>query len=172
MHILSKHCWIFGDNIDTDQILPGHAMTEAENRLAAFAMAGSSVPDFARRVKSGDIIVAGVNFGCGSSREQAPFALQRAGVSVIIAASFARIFRRNAINIGLPVIEADIWRELKEGSPLCVDLSAATIHCAQSVFQARPLSPSALATLQAGGLINRVRLELGVLNPERRRTDA
>ena len=162
MHILTERCWVFGKNIDTDQILPGHAMVEEEKNLGAFAMAGSRIHNFAERVNEGDIIVAGPNFGCGSSREQAPVALRLAGVSAVIAVSFARIFRRNAINIGLPVIQADIYREVSDGQTITVNLETATIRVDDKVFQGKPLSAATLATLKAGGLINRVREELGV----------
>ena len=106
--ICQGRVWNFEDNIDTDQILPGYAMTYPREALKDHAMAGSRVADFAKQVKNGDIIIAGANFGCGSSREQAPLALKDAGVGLIIATSFARIFRRNAINIGLPVLQADL----------------------------------------------------------------
>lgn len=153
-------CWIFGNNVDTDQILPGYAMAEPAEKLGSFAFAGSAVPDFAERVKPGDIVVAGQNFGCGSSREQAPVALFQAGVRLVIAASFARIFRRNAINIGLPVLVADIADQVHSGDVLHVDIARALIRCDGTSFQGAPLSASSLATLRAGGLINRVRQEL------------
>lgn len=162
MQSFKGKCWVFAENVDTDQILPGYAMAEKEADLGRFALAGSPIEDFSKRVEKGDMVVAGPNFGCGSSREQAPVALQLAGVSLVIAPSFARIFRRNAINIGLPVITADIWQEIKTGDTLEVDIEAAEIRCANKIFRAEPISPSSLATLEAGGLINRVRKELGV----------
>ncbi|RLF60724.1 MAG: 3-isopropylmalate dehydratase small subunit, partial [Thermoplasmata archaeon] len=97
--------WRFGDNIDTDQIFPGAYLTLTDvEEMGKHAMEG--VPgkeDFAKRVNKGDIIVAGKNFGCGSSREQAPIAIKGCGISLVIAKSFARIFYRNAVNIGLPI---------------------------------------------------------------------
>lgn len=162
MHIIKGRCWLFGDNIDTDQILPGYAMVEAEKCLGDFAMAGSAIPDFAKHVQKGDIIVAGQNFGCGSSREQAPVALQLAGVSAVIAVSIARIFRRNAINIGLPVIQANIYREVAEGESITLNTVTSAIQIGSRAYQGEQLSESALSTLRAGGLINRVRQELGV----------
>lgn len=157
-------CWVFGTNVDTDQILPGYAMAEAVDKLGSFALAGSAIPDFASRAKEGDIVVAGANFGCGSSREQAPVALYQAGVRLVIASSFARIFRRNAINIGLPVLVADIAGRVKTGDELTVDLETAEIRLgnesAQVAVTGAALSQSSLATLRAGGLINRVRQEL------------
>lgn len=154
--------WLFGDNVDTDQILPGYAMAESADSLGRFAMIGSAIPDFAKRVKSGDIIVAGKNFGCGSSREQAPVALQQAGVGMIIAESFARIFRRNAINIGLPVMLANVREEVNNDDQASVDLTTGAISVAQKSLQGQPLSANVMATIEAGGLINRVRKELGV----------
>ena len=160
---ISGRVWRFGDHVDTDQILPGYAMAEPFDTLGRFAMAGSAIPDFTRRVQKGDIIVAGKNFGCGSSREQAPVALQQAGVVLVIAAGFARIFRRNAINIGLPVLVADIADQVKEGDCIDVDLSNGRISLANTAIQTEPLSPNVLATLRAGGLINRVRHKLGLI---------
>ena len=154
--------WAFGENIDTDQILPGYAMAESFETLGNFAMAGSKIPDFSDRVKAGDIVVAGRNFGCGSSREQAPVALKQAGAGLVIAASFARIFRRNAINIGLPVLVANISRWVKTGDILSVDLASGMVTLNNTTIQGNPLSETVLATLQAGGLINRVRQELGL----------
>jgi 3-isopropylmalate dehydratase small subunit len=162
MEKLHGSCWVFGENVDTDQILPGYAMAEAESDLRKFALAGSAIPEFASRVQAGDIVVAGENFGCGSSREQAPVALYDAGVRLVIAASFARIFRRNAINIGLPVLIADMRNLAATGDEIDVDLDTAEIHVNGRIIQGNPLSGLALATLKAGGLIARVRQDLGV----------
>ncbi|MGZ7049342.1 MAG: LeuD/DmdB family oxidoreductase small subunit, partial [Methanobacterium sp.] len=97
--------WKFGDDVDTDQILPGrYLVLRDEKDLAACAMEGCD-PDFAKNVKPGDIIVGGRNFGCGSSREHAPIAIKGAGIAAVVAESFARIFYRNSINLGLPLIE-------------------------------------------------------------------
>lgn len=156
--------WVFEDNIDTDQILPGYAMAEEFSGLGKHAMAGSTIADFAARVKQGDIIVAGKNFGCGSSREQAPVALQAAGVSLIIAPSFARIFRRNAINIGLPVLVGDLRHAVQAGDWIEADLVEGLVALPGGEAAVRPLSANVLATINAGGLIKRVRQELGVSN--------
>jgi 3-isopropylmalate dehydratase small subunit len=153
-------CWLFGDNVDTDQILPGYAMAEPADKLGMFAFAGSAVPDFAGQVHTGDIVVAGQNFGCGSSREQAPVALLQAGVRLVIAASFARIFRRNAINIGLPVLVADLTGHVRQGDMLIVDIARGHIIRDGKQYHGTLLSESSLATLRSGGLINRVRQEL------------
>jgi 3-isopropylmalate dehydratase small subunit len=162
MNNITGQVWVFADNVDTDQILPGYAMAEDFSRLAEYAMAGSSQADFSARVTPGDIIVAGKNFGCGSSREQAPVALKAAGVSLIIAQSFARIFRRNAINIGLPVLVADLNQVIQQGEWIEADLVQGVVMANDRKVAAQALSTSVLTTLQAGGLINRVRQELGV----------
>jgi 3-isopropylmalate dehydratase small subunit len=151
---------VLGENIDTDQILPGYAMAEFD-QLGKFVFAGS--PDLARRIQSGIILAAGPNFGCGSSREQAPIALKMAGVSLIVAANFARIFRRNAINIGLPVYTADITGFVRDGDVIEVDMVNGIIVCADKTVNAAPLSPGVLKTLEYGGLIPQVRAELNLL---------
>ncbi|MFZ7102771.1 MAG: 3-isopropylmalate dehydratase [Peptococcaceae bacterium] len=161
MHIKGQ-VWLFGDNIDTDQILPGYAMTEPSEKLAKYAMTGSIIPDFSTKVNQGDIIIAGKNFGCGSSREQAPVALFKAGISLIIAESFARIFRRNAINIGLPVFTANLTGKIKNGDFIAVDVAKGLLVLNNQELQYNPLSENVLATLRAGGLIARVRQELGL----------
>src|SRR5574344_2848021 len=108
MKELKGKVWEFGDNIDTDVIIPGRYLrTFNPNDLAEHVLEGERA-DFTNNVKKGDMILANENFGCGSSREQAPLAIKTAGVSAIIAKSFARIFYRNAINIGLPVIKANV----------------------------------------------------------------
>ena len=162
MKPIEGRIWLFGDNVDTDQILPGYAMAESADTLGRFAMAGSSNPDFAKQLEPGDIIVAGKNFGCGSSREQAPAALKQAGVGLIIAESFARIFRRNAINIGLPLMVAKLHGFVKQGERASAELKRSMIVVGDKQFQSQPLSENVLATIEAGGLINRVRKELGV----------
>src|SRR5208282_2209530 len=103
--IFKGKVWKFGDNIDTDAIIPARYLTTSDPReLAAHCMEDAD-PDFITRMKTGDIILGGENFGCGSSREHAPIAIKAAGVSCVIAKTFARIFYRNAINIGLPILE-------------------------------------------------------------------
>ncbi|MEG1857363.1 MAG: 3-isopropylmalate dehydratase [Pseudoflavonifractor sp.] len=164
MKSIKGRVFVLGDNVDTDQILPGFAMAEPFDQLGKFAMAGAPDLDFVNQVQPGDIIVAGRNFGCGSSREQAPIALKMAGVSLIVAKGFARIFRRNSINIGLPVYAADIASLLKTGDVLEVDLEAGTLVLNGTTVTAPPLSETVLKTLEYGGLINRVRAELGITN--------
>ncbi|AEE90602.1 MULTISPECIES: 3-isopropylmalate dehydratase [Tepidanaerobacter] len=155
--------FFLGDNIDTDQILPGYAMSVPACQLKNYALKGSSIPDFVEKVRPGDVIIGGKNFGCGSSREQAPVALKDAGVGAVIAASFAMIFRKNSINIGLPVITSEcidlMKREIQEGDQVEVDIESGILLHIDSgrVYELKKLSEPALATLRAGGLINRVR---------------
>jgi len=120
--------WLFGDNMDTDQILPGryapYMTSEADLGKYPFIEAR---PEFAREVQPGDIIVAGQNFGCGSSREYAPRALKVVGIAAIIAPSFARIFYRNTLNLGLPIFVADLTRTLRDGQQVALDLERSVI---------------------------------------------
>ncbi|MCL2156684.1 MAG: homoaconitase small subunit [Methanobrevibacter sp.] len=146
--------WKFGSNIDTDVIIPGRYLrTFNPMDLARHVMEGER-EDFASKVKKGDIILADFNFGCGSSREQAPLAIKTAGIDIIIAKSFARIFYRNAINIGLPVIVADI--EAEEGDILEVDLENGIIvnEVKGTTFKIEPFKDFMLNILQDGGLVN------------------
>ncbi|MBP1925883.1 3-isopropylmalate dehydratase small subunit [Sedimentibacter acidaminivorans] len=158
--------FLLNENVDTDQILPGYAMSYPVEELKKVALCGSIIPDFANLVKSGDIIIADDNFGCGSSREQAPVALKSAGVGAVIAKSFGRIFRKNAINIGLPVVVCEyidkIKSESKEDDEFDVDLVNSTITNlrTQNKYVLNSLSETTLETLQAGGLINKVRNKL------------
>jgi methanogen homoaconitase small subunit len=144
--------WKFGDSIDTDLIIPGKYLRTREMKIfAAHAMEGVD-PGFAKKVKPGDIIVAGTNFGYGSSREQAPLALKHAGVSCIIAKSFARIFFRNAINIGLPLLEADI--DCQEGDIIRVDLLKGEVVVPEKgIFKGDKLPDFLLEIITDGGLI-------------------
>lgn len=157
IHMMEKiqgKVWKFGDNIDTDVIIPGRYLrTFSLDDLAAHVMEGVD-PDFAKNVKNGDIIVAHENFGCGSSREQAPVALKHAGVSAIVAKSFARIFYRNAVNIGLPVIVAQI--NATTGDVLKIDLEKGIIINATTneSFKIEPFKKFMLDILKEGGLVN------------------
>ena len=117
--------WNFGDNIDTDVIIPGRYLRTFNPQDLALHVLEGERADFTANVEKGDIILAGENFGCGSSREQAPVAIKAAGVDAIIAKSFARIFYRNAINIGLPVVVADI--DADDGDVVSVDLEEGII---------------------------------------------
>jgi len=119
---LRGKAWVFGDNVDTDQIVPAEYLVTMDNDELAKHAFEKAMPEFVRGVRKGDIVVAGRNFGCGSSREHAPRALMGAGVSCVVAESFARIFFRNAINIGLPVIEAKL--PSKTGNTITVRLKS------------------------------------------------
>lgn len=120
--ILKGHAHVYGDNIDTDRIIPGKYTKTLDMQQLANHVLEDVDPEFHKIVQPGDMIVAGENFGCGSSREQAPLAIKTAGVSVVIAHSFARIFFRNAINIGLPLIELSSYN-IKTGDALEADIT-------------------------------------------------
>ena len=152
----------YGDNIDTDVIIPARYLnTQSAAELASHCMEDID-KTFVTRVKAGDIMVGGENFGCGSSREQAPIALKQAQVALVVAQGFARIFRRNCINIGMPVFVADAVKKLHTGEIIEVDLEKGTITAPCGVIESAPLSESVLKTLEYGGLIPRVRAELGI----------
>jgi methanogen homoaconitase small subunit len=144
--------WKFGNDIDTDVIIPGkYLRTKDMQVFAAHAMEGID-PEFSKKAKPGDIIVAGDNFGCGSSREQAPLALKHAGIACIVAKSFARIFFRNAINVGLPLMEADI--ECEVGDEIEVDLLKGEVRVPEKgVFKGNKLPDFLLDMLTDGGLV-------------------
>ena len=162
MEKIKGKAFLLNENVDTDQILPGYAMSYSVEDLKKVALAGSSIPDFAQKVNKGDIIIADDNFGCGSSREQAPAALKGAGTGAVIAKSFARIFRKNSINIGLPVITCqyidEIKNDYKEDDEFEVDLLNGFITNIRtnSKYKLDDLSETTRETLEADGLINKV----------------
>jgi 3-isopropylmalate/(R)-2-methylmalate dehydratase small subunit len=153
----------FGDNVDTDVILPGKYLVLIDpNDLAKHAMEGLD-PEFPEKAKKGIVVVGGKNFGCGSSREQAPLALKYSGVKCVLAESFARIFFRNAINIGLPVIECKgISAAVDNGDEVSVDFEAGSIQNVTKGknFQVAKLPPFILEILADGGLIENLRRRL------------
>ncbi len=152
---LPANVWKFGDDIDTDAIIPGKYLTiNKPGELAKHAFEGVR-PEFASGVKGGDIIVAGYNFGCGSSREHAPLALKGAKVKCIIAKSFARIFFRNAINIGLALLECPDTDKIEEGDHIKVDFESGIISntTKNQTHQATPLPEFVRGIVDAGGLI-------------------
>ena len=146
----------FGDHIDTDQIIPAQLLVTTDPvELGKHCMANNDA-EFAGKVEQGDFIVAGVNFGCGSSREHAPISILGAGVSCVIAKSFARIFFRNAINLGLPVLESpEAVEAIAAGDELEVDLSKGTIRnlTTEQLFEAKPFEPFMMEIIEAGGLV-------------------
>ncbi|OJF17231.1 MAG: 3-isopropylmalate dehydratase small subunit [Bacillaceae bacterium G1] len=146
--------WVFGDNVDTDVISPGQYLKLTVEEIAQHVMEGAD-PEFAKKVQPGDVVVAGKNFGCGSSRESAPAALKHAGVGAVVAEFFARIFYRNAINIGLPVLECKQAKEIQPGDELEIDLEKGEIRnlTQNKTYQVSPFPPRILDILQAGGLV-------------------
>ncbi|NJD75892.1 MAG: 3-isopropylmalate dehydratase small subunit [Candidatus Methanoperedens sp.] len=154
-----SNVWKFGNDIDTDAIIPGKYLTiNKPEELARHAFEGVR-PEFSRGVKEGDIIVAGFNFGCGSSREHAPLALKGAKVKCIIAKSFARIFFRNAINIGLPLLECPDTDKIEEDDHIEVDFVSGIISntTKNQVYNATPLPDFVRGIVDAGGLIGYAR---------------
>jgi len=159
----SGRAWVFGDNVDTDQIIPAEYLVTMDNSELAKHAFENALPRFARDVSPGDIIVAGRNFGCGSSREHAPRALMGAGVSCVVAKSYARIFFRNAINIGLPAVEAELNASV--GDVIQVDLNkgeAKNKNTNQLVnFSAYP--PFVMMLMGKGGLVPYTKEVLGCI---------
>ena len=147
----------YGNDVDTDVIIPARYLnTTSESELAGHCMEDID-PDFVKKVRPGDIIVAGDNFGCGSSREHAPIAIKASGVKLVIAASFARIFYRNSINIGLPIWECpEAAAAIANGDEAEADLAAGTITDVTTgkTFMAQPFPPFIQNIIEAGGLIN------------------
>ncbi len=162
---LEGKVWKYGNNIDTDVIIPArYLVTTDPKTLAAHCMEDADLA-FAKEVQPGDIIVGGTNFGCGSSREHAPISIKGAGVSCIVAELFARIFFRNAINIGLPILESpQAARDAHKGDTLSVDLTAGTITNLRTgqTYQASPYPPFVLEIINAGGLVPYTRNVLGI----------
>jgi 3-isopropylmalate/(R)-2-methylmalate dehydratase small subunit len=153
---LTGTVWKYGDNVDTDVIIPARYLNVSTlEELAQHCMEDIDT-SFADAVQSGDIIVGGENFGCGSSREHAPLAIKGAGVSCVVAKSFARIFYRNAINIGLPILECpEAVEETGKGDRLVVDLRAGTIANERTgrTYQTSPFPDFIMEIVQAGGLV-------------------
>lgn len=152
--------WKFGDHVDTDMIIPARYLNLSdEHELSKYCFIDVR-PDFVKEVRVGDIAVAGVNFGCGSSREHAPWAIKAAGIGAIIAKSFARIFYRNAFNIGLPILESDTAPDtLRDGGRISVDLIAGEIkgpHTGE-VFFAKQIPDFMRKIIESGGLVSYIR---------------
>lgn len=162
--VIKGKAFVFGANVDTDQIYPGRYLELTDfPEVAAHAMEGID-PHFRHEFQSGDIIVAATNFGCGSSREHAAIALKAIGVGAIIASSFGRIFYRNAINLGLPLLVCpDIHRSVEKGDLLEIDFATGRILNATKALtlQAQPLSSYVLKILAAGGIKPLIKMEYG-----------
>ena len=152
-----------GDHIDTDVIIPARYLNTSDPaELAKYCMIDYDA-EFVNKIKPGDVMVAGINFGCGSSREHAPIAIKEAGISCVIASTFARIFYRNAINIGLPILECpEASSTIKEGDELSINLKTGQIKnvTQNKVFQAAPFPDFMQDLIAAGGLIEYTKKQL------------
>lgn len=147
--------WIFGDNVDTDQIIPAERLVAANLDHLNDYIFEKVRPGFAQQVRKGDILIAGKNFGCGSSREHAPLSLREAGFSVIIAESFARIFYRNSMDTGLLLVECKV--DAKEGETAAVDVDAGTVTVGGREYRFPEYPPFITELIRAGGLMNLIR---------------
>jgi len=154
--MINGQAWKFGANVDTDVIIPVRYLTSIDPaELGKHCLEGLD-PEFATKVRAGDVIVALENFGCGSSREHAPVAIKGAGVGCVIAATFARIFFRNALNIGLPIVEsAEAARRIEAGDTVEGDVASGRIvnHSKGETYQAAPFPPFVQELVAAGGLV-------------------
>jgi len=155
MSLIEGKVWNFGSHVDTDLIIAARYLnTSVPEELAKHVMEDAD-PEFVKNMSPGDIIVAGENFGCGSSREHAPIALKAAGVAAVIAPTFARIFYRNSFNMGLPIFELPESAEIKEGEVVSVDLDAGTItnKTTNKTYEFTPIPPFMQELIAAGGLM-------------------
>lgn len=159
--------WRFGDNVDTDQIIPAQYLVTGDPRELAKHAFERVRPDFPQKVEAGDIIVAGENFGCGSSREHAPRALMGAGISCVIAKSFARIFFRNSINIGLPLVESEV--EAEDGNIIEINFGEGVIRNldTEKNYRFPSLPPFLVNLINSGGLVGYVKRQLKEQNADR-----
>jgi 3-isopropylmalate/(R)-2-methylmalate dehydratase small subunit len=160
---ITGRVWKYGDDVNTDVIFPGkytYSITDRKE-MAQHALEDLD-PSFVREVQPGDVIVAGKNWGCGSSREQAVIALKEAGVGAIVARSFARIYFRNCINEGLPIAACDAVDGAEAGDEITVDLETGKVITPQGEYDFPPLPASVMEILEAGGLVPYVRRKLGV----------
>lgn len=160
--LIRGRVWCFGDDIDTDQIYPGKYLPLTnKSEMAKHAMEGTNRgEEFVKNVKPGDIILAGKNFGCGSSREHAAVAIRGAGVALVIAQSFARIFHRNCINTALPVLELNEANEIGDGDILEVNIGTGAIRniTQNKIYKAEPISELEREILKAGGLLQYLKI--------------
>ncbi|MBI3629352.1 MAG: 3-isopropylmalate dehydratase small subunit [Candidatus Rokubacteria bacterium] len=164
MNLFGK-AWKFGDNVDTDQIIPArYLVTSDPNELGKHCMEDAD-PDFAKKVHPGDVLVGERNFGCGSSREHAPIAIRAAGVSAVIARSYARIFYRNSINLGLPLFETPDASRIEAGDALEINPTTGEIKnlTRNETYRATPLPPFAQEIMAAGGLMKYVAKKKGLV---------
>ena len=152
--------WKFGDNVDTDAIIAARYLVSSDPAFLAAHCMEDADPDFMKKISAGDIIVAGENFGCGSSREHAPIAIKTAGISCVVAKSFARIFYRNAFNIGLPIFESrDLWNTVSDGQEIEVDGDNGSIRIINSnrgPLRIEPIPPFMQQLVSDGGLMKHI----------------
>lgn len=156
-------CWKFGDNINTDEIIPARYLNTTDTKELASHCMEDADPNFMKKAGVGDVIVAGDNFGCGSSREHAPIAIKAAGLSCVIAKSFARIFFRNAINIGLPIFECpDAAGQILAGDEVEINLASGEIlnNTSKKRYKFEPFPQEMQEIIRAGGLMNFVRRKM------------
>ena len=166
MNEITGKVWNFGANIDTDVIIAARYLNSSDpEHLAKYVMEDAD-PDFPKKLQRGDIIVAGENFGCGSSREHAPIALKAAGVAAVVAPSFARIFYRNAFNMGLPIFELPESLEIKEGENISINLDNGEItnNTTKKTYKFIAIPPFMQELIAAGGLINFAKTEMKKAN--------
>jgi len=166
--LLKGRAWKFGDDVDTDVIIPARYLNISDPAELARHCMEDADPEFSSRVKRGDIIVAGKNFGCGSSREHAPLAIKSAGVGCVIAPSFARIFYRNAFNIGLPIFEsAEAAQNIEAGDIVEVDVEKGIIRniTRNETYTSMPVPDFMRRIIEAGGLINYVKEKVAGMQP-------
>jgi 3-isopropylmalate/(R)-2-methylmalate dehydratase small subunit len=150
--------WKFGDDIDTDLIIPARYLNTSDPKELAQHCMEDADPEFAGKVAASDIIVAGKYFGCGSSREHAPIAIKAAGISCVIAKSYARIFYRNAFNMGLPILECEETDDFNTGDELSIDFDKGEIHhlATGKTYLSRPIPPFMQELIQSGGLMQHI----------------
>ncbi len=157
--IFTGKVWKFGDNMDTDAIIPARYLNTSDPvQLAAHCMEDAD-PDFVKKMKSGDIILGGENFGCGSSREHAPIAIKASGISCVVAKSFARIFYRNAFNMGLPIFESkELADAIADGKEITIDSTRGiiTVEGSDQQFAISPIPPFMEQLIADGGLMKHI----------------
>ncbi|NYT02108.1 MAG: 3-isopropylmalate dehydratase small subunit [Methanosarcinales archaeon] len=160
---MTGRAWKFGNDIDTDAVIPGRYLVMNDPAQLAGHIFEGVRPEFAGQVMPGDIVVAGTNFGCGSSREHAPLAITGAGVEAVIARSFARIFFRNAINIGLPLLVCSDVDRIDDGDRLKLDLGQGVIHnlSKDETYRTTPLPDFLREIVEAGGLVAYTKRQVG-----------
>ena len=162
MNEITGKVWNFGANVDTDIIIAARYLNSSDpEHLAKYIMEDAD-PDFPSKINRGDIIVAGENFGCGSSREHAPIALKAAGIAAVVAPSFARIFYRNSFNMGLPIFELPESLEIKEGEKISIDLDNGKITnlTTKKVYEFKAIPEFMQELIATGGLINYAKKEI------------